>query len=138
MSPERVPIPNCSSKPELGARPLLSVAEAGALADLFKLLGNDTRVRLLHALTRTGELFVTELAQAVEMKPQAASNQLQRLVDRKVLGARRRGNNIYYQVIDPCVTSLLDYGLCLIEDSEARRADTTAQERVGAAAELRS
>ena len=113
----------CPPRPELGERPLLSLDEAGELARLFKLLGNDTRLRLLHALTKAGELCVTELARVVDMKPQAVSNQLQRLVDRKVLGARRNGNNIHYRVIDPCVTSLLDYGLCLVEDSEGRLAE---------------
>lgn len=113
----------CPPKPELGDRELLSRTQAGELAALFKLLGNDTRLRLLHALAKAGELCVTELAQAVEMKPQAVSNQLQRFVDRKVLGARRNGINIYYRVVDPCVTSLLDYGLCLDEDSEGRRAE---------------
>lgn len=81
---------------------------------------------------------MTELAHAVEMKPQAVSNQLQRLVERRVLGARRSGNNIYYQVMDPCVTSLLDYGLCLVEDSEARVAAGNGKSPVGATAELRS
>ncbi|MCA9627082.1 MAG: helix-turn-helix transcriptional regulator [Myxococcales bacterium] len=128
----------CPPKPKLGDRELLSSDQAGELAGLFKLLGNDTRVRLLHALVKSGELCVTELAEAVEMKPQAVSNQLQRLVDRRVLGARRSGNNIYYQVVDPCVTSLLDYGLCLVEDSEGRLAEGNGSGRVGAASELRS
>ena len=128
----------CPPKPELAERELLSRVQAGELAGLFKLLGNDTRMRLLHALAKAGELCVTELAQAVEMKPQAVSNQLQRLVDRKVLGARRSGNNIYYQVVDPCVTSLLDYGLCLVEDSEGRLAEGNGSGSVDTAAELRS
>ena len=112
----------CPPKPKLGDRPLLSLVEADRVAGLFKLLGNGSRLRLIHALAKAGELCVTELAQAVDMKPQAVSNQLQRLVDRKVLATRRSGNNIYYQVVDPCVTSLLDYGLCLVEDSEERLA----------------
>jgi hypothetical protein len=62
------------------------------------------------------------LAQAVAMKPQAVSNQLQRLVDRGILGARRHGNHIYYTVIDPCVSTLLDHGLCLTEDAKERTA----------------
>jgi DNA-binding transcriptional ArsR family regulator len=128
----------CPPKPELGDRELLSHDQAGEVAGLFKLLGNDTRLRLLHALTKAGELCVSELAKAVEMKPQAVSNQLQRLVDRKVLGARRNGNNIYYQVVDPCVTTLLDYGLCLAEDSEARLAEGNGRGRTSVPTELRS
>ena len=100
---------------EVKQRPLLSPDEAGALARLFKVFANDTRLRLLHALVREGEMCVTDLAAAVDMKPQAVSNQLQRLVDRGFLAATRTGNNIYYRVVDPCVPVLLERGLCLIE-----------------------
>lgn len=136
--PHTTPAGCCPRKPELGARELLSRDQAGDLAGLFKLLGNDTRLRLLHALAKSGELCVTELARTVEMKPQAVSNQLQRLVDRRVLGTRRSGNNVYYQVIDPCVTSLLDYGLCLVEDSQARLAAGGRPTHRRVTAELRS
>ncbi len=82
---------------------------------LFKVFANDTRLRLLHALVREDEMCVGDLAAAVGMKPQAVSNQLQRLVDRGILGSRREGNHICYRVVDPCVRVLLDRGLCLIE-----------------------
>jgi DNA-binding transcriptional ArsR family regulator len=88
---------------------------------VFKVLANDTRLRLLHALVRADEMCVTDLAQAVGMSPQAVSNQLQRLVDRGILGFRRNGNQIYYRIVDPCVTSLLDQGLCLTEDARERK-----------------
>lgn len=88
---------------------------------MFKLLANDTRLRLLHALVRAGEMSVGELSATVGMKPQAVSNQLQRLVDRGILGSRRDRNNIIYRIVDPCVVTLLDQGLCLSEDAGARR-----------------
>lgn len=88
---------------------------------LFKILANDTRLRLLHALVRQEQMSVTELSQAVSMKPQAVSNQLQKLVDRGILGARRNGNNVHYRIVDPCVESLLNQGWCLMEDSRRRR-----------------
>lgn len=97
---------------------MITSAEAGELIALFKVLANDTRLRLLHALARSGELCVTELAAAVSVKPQAVSNQLQRLSDRGILKARRDGNNIRYRVVNPCVLSLLELGLCLIEGAE--------------------
>jgi len=75
---------------------------------------------MLHALTRAGEICVTDLAAALEMKPQAISNQLQRLVDRGMVASRRNGNNIFYRIVDPCVVSLLDRGLCLMEDARER------------------
>ncbi len=85
---------------------------------VFKVLANDTRLRLLHALSREGELCVTDLATAVGMKTQAVSNQLQRLNSQRIVAARREGNQIYYRVLDPCVTALLDRGLCLVEDRQ--------------------
>jgi len=107
--------------PLVQERPLLTAAEATTLGRLFKVFGNDTRLRLLHALVRDGELCVTQLAEAVGMKPQAVSNQLQRLVDRGIIGARRDGTNIYYRIIDPCVPILLERGLCLIECCPEKR-----------------
>jgi len=99
----------------LGGRPFLTESQAGQLAALFKNFANDTRLRLLHALVRGGEVCVTDLANTLSMKPQAVSNQLQRLVDRGILASRRNGNNVYYRIADPCVPILLERGLCLIE-----------------------
>ena len=97
-------------------RPLLTYNQAVELMALFKVLANDTRLRLLHALTCGGELCVTELADILAMKPQAVSNQLQRLLNRRILGSRRQGNNVYYRIVNACATDLLDRGLCLVED----------------------
>ena len=114
----------CPPKPDIRQRPLLTPGQAAGLMAVFKVLANDTRLRLLHALARAGEMSVGELAAAVAMKPQAVSNQLQRLVDRGILGSRRDKNNIIYRIVDPCVVALLDQGLCLTEDAEVRRVVT--------------
>jgi len=111
----------CCDKPNLKDRLLLSPIEAGGLAAVFKVLANDTRLRLLHALVRADELCVTDLAASVGMKPQAVSNQLQRLSDLGILASRREGNNIFYRVVDLCVRSLLDQALCLMEEVSDRR-----------------
>ena len=105
-----------ANPPELALkdRPLISPILAGGLAAVFKVLANDTRLRLLHALIRSGELCVTDLAGTVGMSPQAVSNQLQRLSDLGILAARRDGNSIYYRVIDLCVSGLLEQAWCMI------------------------
>jgi DNA-binding transcriptional ArsR family regulator len=90
--------------------------QAVKMTALFKVLANDTRLRLLHHLIRSGEVCVTDLADALGMKPQAVSNQLQRLADTNIVAARREGNNIYYCVVDRCVPPLLDQALCIMED----------------------
>ncbi len=106
----------CCERPALEARPLLSPVQAGGLAAVFKVLANETRLRLLHALVRADELRVTDLAARLGMKPQAVSNQLQRLADLGIVAARREGNNMHYRLVDLCVRSLLDQGLCLVEE----------------------
>ncbi len=108
----------CSGKPELRDRPLMSHTQACQLESLFKTLANATRLRMLHALEREPEICVTELSRRLEMKPQAISNQLQRLTDRGILQAERVGNRVYYQIVNPCVLSLLDRGWCLAEGTE--------------------
>jgi DNA-binding transcriptional ArsR family regulator len=112
---EQLPTLSFPPQPAIDQRPLIDAAQAQDLMRLFKVFANDTRLRLLHALVRRGELCVTDLAETVQLKPQAVSNQLQRLVDRGILGSRREGSHVYYHVIDPCVPVLLQNGLCLIE-----------------------
>ncbi len=120
----------CGARPPLRARPLMSPVLAGGLAAVFKVLSCDTRLRILHALARTDELCVGALADAVGMKPQAVSNQLQRLADLGVVASRRDGANIRYRLVDRCVTGLLSEGWCLAEELGRRPeflgpADTT-------------
>lgn len=110
----------CCKPRMLQERPLMSPIQAGGLAAVFKVLANDTRLRLLHALVRADELCVTELATEVGMKPQAVSNQLQRLSSLGIIEARRAGVNVHYRVVDLCVRSLLDQGLCLTEEATRR------------------
>lgn len=107
----------CSPNPAVEKRPLIAHREAQRLETTFKVLANSTRLRLLHALIRRPEMCVSELCEAIEMKPQAVSNQLQRLVDRGIVSSRRNGTQIHYRIVDPCVPSLLDQGLCLTEDA---------------------
>lgn len=111
----------CPPKPAMERRPLIGLDEANSIQRTFQVLADATRLRLLHALVRAGEMCVSELARAVQMKPQAVSNQLQRLVDRGILASRRNGNYIHYRIVDPCVVRLLDLGMCLAEDSQERR-----------------
>jgi ArsR family transcriptional regulator, lead/cadmium/zinc/bismuth-responsive transcriptional repressor len=109
----------CPPKPAIETRTLLASREATELAGLFKVLANDTRLKILYVLARAQELGVTEVAHLVGMKAQAVSNQLQMLAHRGILGYRRDGVHIIYRILDPCVVRLLDYGLCLNEDAKA-------------------
>lgn len=110
-----------AGKPALADRPLLTSGQTSGLVVLFKVLGNDTRLRLLHALHRDGEVPVGDLADQVGMRPQAVSNQLQRLADRGMVAARRDGNRIFYSIADPCIPGVLDLALCLTEETAVTR-----------------
>lgn len=100
----------------LEARPLIDADSADALTALYKVLANPHRLRLLHAIARAGELPVSTIADEVDMSVQAVSNQLQRLADQRILVARREGTRAYYRIIDPCVTGLIELGICLVEE----------------------
>lgn len=128
------PVPRqCRPKPRLSARPLLSATEATDVGRVFKVLANGTRLRLLHALAKQPGMSVTELAEAVGMKSQAVSNQLQRLIDQGILANVRSGVNIHYRIVDPCIMDLLDEGLCLTEDTWERRSTTPIRSKTATA-----
>jgi ArsR family transcriptional regulator, lead/cadmium/zinc/bismuth-responsive transcriptional repressor len=115
----RAKVESTCCKPSLLDRPPMTPIQAGGLAAVFKVLANDTRLRLLHTLLRASELKVTDLANSVGMKPQAVSNQLQRLSDLGILASRRDGNSIFYRVVDRCVSGLLDQGWCLMDETNS-------------------
>lgn len=111
---------SCSPKPNLKERDLVDSEQAGQLEELFKVLGNDTRIRLLHVLIRESEASVNEIADQLGMSAQAVSSHLQKLSLSGIVGSRRNGTFIHYRVLDPCVPILLDRGLCLLEEREAK------------------
>lgn len=110
----------CAPKPTLSKRPLINVEEAAGLAAVFGVMASKTRLRLLHALERQGELSPTLLADMVGVKVQAVSNQLQMLTARGIVSSRRNGSFVLYRVEDPCISALLDRGWCLAEDAQQR------------------
>lgn len=106
----------CSGRLPLCDRPLLGFVDAVKVMALFKVMANDTRIRILHHIIRSGEATITDIAKTLGMKPQAVSNQLVRLSDTRMLVSRREGNNVFYRVQNGCVAPLLDLALCLMED----------------------
>jgi DNA-binding transcriptional ArsR family regulator len=117
-----LPGDTCSTRPPLDERPLLGFVDAVKVMALFKVLANDTRIRILHHIVRSGEATVTDIAKTLGMKSQAVSNQLVRLSDTRMLASRREGNNVFYRVENGCVAPLLDLALCLMEDERKPRA----------------
>lgn len=79
-------------------------------SELFKVLGDATRLRILDALSG-GELRVQEIASRLGMTQSAISHQLHTLKDHRVLKARREGRWIYYSIDDAHVKELFEQGM---------------------------
>ena len=81
------------------------------LADVFSLLGDPGRLRLLAALLEAGELCVCDLAAVAGMNESAVSHALRLLRAHRVVSVSRRGRMAYYRLDDGHVRMLLDLGL---------------------------
>lgn len=99
---------------------LLDLDEAGRLADLFKLLGDPTRTRLLFALLEAGDLCVCDLAETVEVPESSVSHALRLLRTAGVVRNRRAGRMIFYSLEDAHVRLLLDLSLEHLRHGESR------------------
>jgi DNA-binding transcriptional ArsR family regulator len=87
---------------------LVTPEEATRLAELFRLLGDPTRARLLYALLEAGELCVCDLSDVVEVTDTAVSHALRLLRTAGIVASRRAGRMIYYRLADGHVRMLLD------------------------------
>lgn len=87
---------------------LLDVESAGELAEMFRLLGDPTRVRILFALLEAGELCVCDIAAAVDTTETKVSQAMRLLRSAGVVRNRRDGRNIFYRLDDAHVRMLLD------------------------------
>ena len=93
------------------AERLVDIEEAGRLAEVFKLLGDPTRTRLLYALLEAGELCVCDLAETVKVPESSVSHALRLLRTAGIVRNRRAGRMIYYSLADAHVRLLLDLSL---------------------------
>jgi DNA-binding transcriptional ArsR family regulator len=89
-------------------RRIVNPEEAGRLSELFRLLGDSTRVRILFALLEAGELCVCDLAETVEAPETSVSHALRLLRTAGIVRHRRGGRMIYYSLDDAHVRLLLD------------------------------
>ena len=80
------------------------------LAELFKIFGDSTRVKMLYALLE-GELCVCDLASLMEVSQSAVSHQLRVLKASKLVKFRREGRTVYYSLADEHVLSILSQGM---------------------------
>ena len=85
------------------------------LAELFKVFGDSTRIRILFVLFEA-EVCVCDLAQALNMTQSAISHQLKILRQNKLVKSRREGKSIFYSLADEHVRTIIAQGCEHIEE----------------------
>lgn len=79
-------------------------------AELFKVFGDATRIRILYALAKN-ELCVQDIADELAMTQSAISHQLRILKQAALVKFRREGKTIYYSLADDHVATIMQQGL---------------------------
>jgi len=80
------------------------------LAELFKVFGDSTRIRILYRLF-SGEYGVNELAESLNLTQSAVSHQLKLLKQARLVRARREGESMIYALADDHVSTMIGQGL---------------------------
>lgn len=93
----------------------VSEEELSELAELFKIFGDSTRMRILYDLFR-GEKNVTEICEDLEMNQSAVSHQLKILRTSKLIASRREGKSMIYSLADDHVKTIIAMGKEHIEE----------------------
>ena len=85
------------------------------LAELFKVFGDSTRIRIL-LLLQEKEASVNEIANELNMNQSAISHQLKNLKHSKLIKNRREGQTIYYSLDDNHVYKIIEMGLAHVDE----------------------
>lgn len=85
------------------------------LAELFKVFGDSTRIKILYALFES-ELCVNDIATLLGITQTAASHQLRVLKVNKLVKSRKEGKMIFYSLSDEHVTKIISQGMEHIEE----------------------
>ena len=80
------------------------------LAELFKVFGDSTRIRILFVLFES-EMCVCDIAQLLNMTQSAISHQLRALKQSKLVKYRREGKTVFYSLADGHVRTILGQGM---------------------------
>ena len=80
------------------------------LADLFKIFGDSTRIKILYALLRS-ELCVCDIADLLGLTQSAISHQLRALKSARLVKSRREGKTVFYSLADDHVKAIILQGL---------------------------
>jgi ArsR family transcriptional regulator len=89
---------------------MIDAAAAGELADIFQVMGDPSRLRIISLLNQ-GEMCVCDIANAMGMSQSAISHQLRVLRMAKLVKYRKDGRIAYYSLDDDHVVKLFTQGL---------------------------
>lgn len=92
--------------------------EVKNVADVFRIFGDPTRVRIL-GLLMEGEFSVSDIAERMDMTQSAMSHQLRILRDSRLVRSRRDGKQIFYALDDDHVRTILFMGLEHVREAES-------------------
>jgi ArsR family transcriptional regulator len=106
------------SAPVQRPSPLADDQTTQSLADLFRLLGDPTRLRIVDALA-SGELCVCDISEQVGISESAVSHQLRLMRTMRLVRGRREGRCVYYTLDDQHVLSLFQQGLRHVTEDRA-------------------
>ncbi len=84
-------------------------------AEVFKIFGDKTRIRILAALSE-GEMCVCCLCDLLEMSQSAVSHQLSVLKSARLIKSRREGKQMYYSLDDAHIGAILCTGISHVEE----------------------
>ena len=85
------------------------------LAELFKVFGDSTRIRILWALHEV-EMCVCDIAVLLNMTQSAISHQLRVLKQANLVKNRKEGKVVYYSLVDDHIREIFDQGLIHINE----------------------
>ena len=85
------------------------------LAELFKVFGDSTRIKILYVLFQS-EMCVCDIAQLLNMSQSAISHQLRVLKQAQLVKYRREGKTVFYSLADAHVNTILNQGLEHMEE----------------------
>lgn len=86
---------------------MISDDEVTSLSNLFKVLGDPTRAKIVMALDKR-EVCVCDLSVALNMTKSAVSHQLAVLKAHNIVKSRREGKHIYYSFDDEHITTIIE------------------------------
>lgn len=85
------------------------------VADIFSILGDPTRIRILAAI-RIKELCVGDIAALMEISQSGVSHQLRLMKKSRIIKARREGKLVYYSLNDEHISQLMDIAMTHINE----------------------